>query len=897
MRTFFFILNVFLPVLILAQTNLSGIVISKSGQALENANIEIVGTNEGSTTNALGYFNFETPLKRGKIQIYYLGFQTYVLSFEHSVDFGQIVLSEVETPIPEVLIFVNTDLVLSRKSPITISNLNAQAIENDLGTKELPELLNTTPSVYATKAGGGFGDARINIRGFDQKNISVLLNGIPLNDMENSWLYWSNLAGIENVTSDIQIQRGLGLTKLAVSSVGGTINIITQSSLKEEGGYVALGLGNDKYLKTHLSYNTGVLENGFSSSISLGRQSSDGYIDGTAFESYQYFMSFGWQKPSGHLQLTLLGAPQNHGQRVNSYFNMATIKDHLKYGLKYNYNYGLLNGKDYKWTENYYHKPIISLNWTKLFSNNAKLNTSFYTSFGRGGGTSDLGKLPGQNNFASSTIFRDENGLVRFDDIVAYNSGEAVVFSDGSTYQRDPNSEGMYINSFRNAGLSRRAFTNSHQWYGIISDFNYSFNDYIKAGIGVDLRYSKGTNYVRLNNLLGADAYFDFFDRNQPVHTVSTTYDTSISSVWNVFRDTEKDEKIFFHADGLVKWGGLFGHISYNKDKINTFFQAAFSDQLFKRNDYFNYLSSDPQQSTDWISIFGGNVKAGINYTLNSQSQIYYNAGFYSKQPGFEVVFLDFNNTINEAYKNEKVFSTELGYGFQNDKFSLKANVYLTKWTDRFISIDYVDAVQDIQGSAKILNLGQIHKGLEFETIYKPIQNLSLKGMLSIGDWRYANDVSGVAFDTENQALGDVYLNLKNVKVPDAAQFTALLGLNYQIGKNLQFNIHQFYADQLYAAIAPDDNWENHDTALKLPAYSLIDTRMSYKLLLTNTYIKALLLNFSIDNLFNETYISESSTNYPLATNPSDNWKGINTANKVFFGFGRTYRMNLNIKF
>ena len=79
-----------------------------------------------------------------------------------------------------------------------------------VGNQEFPEIMNKTPSVYATKQGGGYGDSRISLRGFDQRNTSFLINGQPVNDMENGWVYWSNLKGLTDVVSGIQLQRGLG---------------------------------------------------------------------------------------------------------------------------------------------------------------------------------------------------------------------------------------------------------------------------------------------------------------------------------------------------------------------------------------------------------------------------------------------------------------------------------------------------------------------------------------------------------------------------------------------------------------------------------------------------------------------------------------------------------------
>ena len=95
---------------------------------------------------------------------------------------------------------------------------------------------------------GAFGDARVRLRGFQQENIAVLINGMPVNDMENGRVYWSNWAGLSDVTSAMQVQRGLGSAKLPIPSVGGTINIVTKSTDLAEGGKISATVGNDGYM-------------------------------------------------------------------------------------------------------------------------------------------------------------------------------------------------------------------------------------------------------------------------------------------------------------------------------------------------------------------------------------------------------------------------------------------------------------------------------------------------------------------------------------------------------------------------------------------------------------------------------------------------------------------------
>src|SRR5210317_526664 len=149
------------------------------------------------------------------------------------------------------------DIARTRETPVAVSTITPSDISLKVGNQEFPEIMNTTPGVYATKQGGGYGDSRISLRGFDQRNTSFLINGQPVNDMENGWVYWSNWQGLTDVTSNIQIQRGLGASRLAVPSVGGTVSIFTKAADKEQGGSVTQTIGNDGYTKTSVTYNSG----------------------------------------------------------------------------------------------------------------------------------------------------------------------------------------------------------------------------------------------------------------------------------------------------------------------------------------------------------------------------------------------------------------------------------------------------------------------------------------------------------------------------------------------------------------------------------------------------------------------------------------------------------------
>ena len=168
-------------------------------------------------------------------------------------------------------------------------------MEARLGSQDLPMALNTTPSVYATEQGGGAGDARVNVRGFNQRNVGIMLNGIPVNDMENGWVYWSNWDGVGDATASIQMQRGLSDVNLAVPAIGGTMNIITDAAARKAGGSFKQEFGSWGFLKTTGSYNTGLIADKYAVSASVVRKTGDGFYKGTFTDAWAYSVNFSAQ--------------------------------------------------------------------------------------------------------------------------------------------------------------------------------------------------------------------------------------------------------------------------------------------------------------------------------------------------------------------------------------------------------------------------------------------------------------------------------------------------------------------------------------------------------------------------------------------------------------------------
>ena len=882
-------------------SQISGTVIDEeANQPLPGATVVIKGTQIGTTTDFDGSFSISDAKAGDTLVFTFIGFDA---AEEEAYDGMEVILQTALNQLSEVVVTSGViDVAKVRETPVAVSAISVSEITLKTGNLEFPEIMNKTPGVYATKQGGGYGDSRISLRGFDQRNTSFLINGQPVNDMENGWVYWSNWQGLTDVASGIQIQRGLGASRLAVPSVGGTVSIFTKAASKSQGGKVLQMIGNDGYKKTGVSYNTGKNEKGWASSFLLSRWEGDGYVYNTSGEGYTYFAAVGYApEGSAHeLNFSFLGAGQWHHQRDV----WVSIRDYQNFGSdgidqRWNSNGGTLNGEEFSMRRNFYNKPLATFNWDWEINSNLKLATSLYGSAGRGGGTGPRGNnfrngvsdiLPFRKDLTEHYLengrgSRDANGFIDFDAVVANNQATTEGYTgDIGGY------EGLLIgsNGFRDSNVNRevlvrRASMNSHNWVGGISNLEGQFGKF-KTSIGVDLRSYTGYHYRTLNHLMGLDGYYSTGNRNSAGQIIETTIEAS------PFKNTGLNgPKIDYYNVGKVGWQGLNTMVEYGGDKLTAVVQAGLSNQAFQRIDYFDQVGNPESEVQNQG---GGYIKGGANFNIDEKQNVFFNTGFISRQPQFGAVFPNYANEINPDLQNEEITSFELGYGFSANDFSFNINAYTTTWGNRFVQRNLSNQ-QGVDGSAQFKNIDVVHNGIEFEGKYRLSNATKFKGMLSIGDWRYTKDFEAELFDDQQQSIGTGTLYLKDAKVGDAAQFTANIGVDQKITKNISMDLDYRFVDGLYADYSiTDSEFTNPDNAgaLKLPSYGLFDLGVTGKI--GNGWT----IRANINNLLDETYIAESNSNIH-ATDASTTWNGVDTRNSVWFGFGRTWNASLTYRF
>jgi outer membrane cobalamin receptor len=831
---------------IFGQTKLTGTIVDETNQPLPGASVVLKGAASGASSDFDGKFTFETKVSNGTIAVSFVGYETKNLNFSGSKDFGIITLKPSAESLDEIVI-TQTSFAIDRKTPVAVSTVKADVIENKLGSQEFPEILKSTPGVYATKEGGGFGDGALTLRGFNSENVAVLINGVPVNDMENGRVYWSNWAGLSDVTSAMQVQRGLGASKVAVPSIGGTVNILSKTTDVEKGGNVFTAIGNDNYQKYGVTLSTGLLDNGFAVTASASRTTGDGYVDGTEFQGMSYFVNISKQLSENHkIAITSFGAPQRHGQRQNK--SLISTYRNAESGIKFNPDWGYKNGQVVHVEDNFYHKSQTSLNDYWTISDKSSLSTALYASWGTGGG----GGTAGDTGLFNQYRIGGSDQPMDLDKIVAINQASGA------------NGAVAYL----------RASRNDHSWYGALSTFKTALNDHIDLTAGIDLRTYTGNHFSEVTDLLGADYALDNSDVNNPNRVIKV------------------GDKRDYYNDGKVGWLGMFTQLEYSKEDFNAFVSAAASNTSYQRIDYFNYLDSDPLQKTDKYNFGGYSIKGGANYNFTATQNVFANIGYFEKAPLFNAVFLNYDNEhINKDAANEKIFSIELGYGLRGEKFAANVNLYRTQWNDRSFTKTF--QAETFQGSgvqttyfANLTGINALHQGIEFDFTYKPTTKFTATGMLSLGDWKWDSNVENVqVFDEQQQPVRTYNLYIKGLRVGGSAQTTAALGFDYEVMEKTHFTVdYNYYAD-LYARYTPDNRTTpGTPQPWKMPDYGTFDASIRYGFKIGD--LDATVIG-RMNNVFNTEYVSIAQDGVDSNAQTSYVW----------FGYGRTFNVSAKIRF
>ncbi len=923
-----------------------------SGETLPSAFVLWANKEKGISVDPSGKFNIKLPYGEYEFIITAVGYEEVkknisITKKEYSIDFDLIQTLQKE-------VVISSDLAVGRTVPVAFSNIGLKRIEEELAGRELATLANTTPGTYATRAGGGDGDARVTIRGFSGNNVAVMLDGVPVNDMEYGTVYWSNWFGLDLATQTTQIQRGLGASKLVIPAVGGTMNIITRGIDAKRSVRMRQEYSYGAFSRTSFAINSGKTKKGWAFSMAGSFKTGSGWVDGTHTQGFFYYGKVEKITGNHHLSLYGLGAPQQHEQRLKSesialYDRQTAINlgSDTSYagagnsqvsifngGINYNPDVGYLTRYDFVNGQrtniqaqeqfngrlNFFHKPQFSFKDVWTIDEKTFISTVAYASFGRGGGTR------WNNNITSNDYLPD--GTVNMQSFYDANAGAKPPLFSGPDYNVNP-----LVSATDRYAVSNyiKASMNEHSWYGVLSTFNKKFNDKWNFAGGVDLRSYKGSHYRKIIDLMGADYI---------IARTAVNYNDP-----NLIK--REGDVIDFNNDAFIRWGGLFGQVEYQDDKISAFVSVSAATTGYKRVDYFrpkvydvngvevpvgysyvnngialvsdttivdgqtltSNMSGSEFQSTGWYYRPTATVKAGLKYNISRQLAVFLNSGYLNKAPLFSQIYTNANERFN-AIENEVISSFENGWNYKSKKFSFNVNLYHTTWKNK--PYPYGLSVPNPQDptsniTVNIRGMNARHQGAEFDFAYKLNDRITIEGLASFGDWIWTSSDTILIFDDfgnpvlsnpgdPSSAQYSVNYDAKGVHVSDAAQTQLGAMLRYEWKNGAYVKSRYTWFDRYFAAMNPFElNGENAAReSWKIPSYGTLEFHAGYGMEWNKVRWD---VRGSVFNVLNSVYITDANNNdlNALYNNKAYNFDASSAG--VFFGQGRWFNVSLSATF
>ena len=882
-----------------------------NSKPLEGANVAVLGTDLGAVSDETGTYVIDINPGEYQVKVSFIGYTSLTkdvvvgednVSLDFSLEINTLALSDIEVLASRA----------EEKTPVAFTTVEKEELEVRLGSQEIPLILNTTPSVYATQQGGGAGDARINVRGFNQRNVAVMINGVPQNDPENGWVYWSNWDGIADATSSIQIQRGLSAVNLATPSIGGTMNIITDPASFEKGGKFKQESGDGGFLKTTVNYNSGLLFDKVALSGTIVRKTADGIIDGNWSDAWAYYFGSSYQVNEDHrLELYAIGAPQRHGQNLykqniatysqelagdidgydtdafaegnkfeheaGRYFNQNVASVNPNYdGDQYWYMFGARTTKRYNKNflnerENYFHKPLVNLNHFWTIDDRTRVSSVFYYTPGSGGGTGTYGSVKRQPAIEGSPWYASSPWTWDWNAEIEENSDNV----DTDFHATENRSTGIIRNSI-----------NRHMAIGAISKLNYDVSDELEVQVGLDWRTADIEHAREVRDLLGGDYYVDFADDNAPDGKVVRL----------------GDEIAYFNST-TVDWIGGFLQGNYETEKLNLYGMGGVSNIKYSYQDHFTV--DNEVITADAITTF--QVKGGGMYNVNDGLSAYANLGYVQKPPIMDNVIY-YDGSVAKDPANENFVSSEIGVNYKPGKYAVKVSAYNTNWNDRNLTKVVESGTSSGDGSDIIFLKGvdQKHQGIEVEASAQVTDMLRLDAAVSLGNWKFTGDASGKYQQNEYDSLGNVTglittdyeYALNDLKVGDMPQTAFVLGavLTPIKGLRLQGIYHIYddnYADWSPAAREIEDGEADRAQVWEAPGYQKLDLHLSYKLPKIGGY--DLTLEGHLFNALNGVFVQDAVDNSKY-NGYGDKVHAAHNA-EVFLGTPRYANLGLTVSF
>ena len=900
------------------------VVDSKSQSPLGSVKVMIQSNEQFVTTNSLGEFQISGISDGNQILVISVdGYNTQNFAIEvvenQTLDVG--------------LLFLDEDITSEQQlSLVTIT-------ENDLGddnsgSESTAGLLQSSRDAYQQAAAFNWGQARFRMRGLDNEYGVTMINGISMNKIYDGRPQWSNWGGLNDATRNQEFTLGSAPSDYTFGGILGTQEINTRASLYRKGTRISMAGTNTNYSwRSMFTQNSGLMENGWAYSISGSRRwAQEGYFEGTDYGANSFFASVEKRINKKHsLNFTAIYAQNTRGK---SSPNTDEVNNLM--GIKYNSYWGWQDGKKRNSRDKDVEEPILMLSHFWKISDKTTLTTNVAYQTGSIGNS----RLDYQTaNSPDPTYYKNLPSYFYNDQANYLADGSNPLAAAAKNYflnNSQINWNAMYFanqNSSVVPGKSLYALYEDRTDDKQITANSILFSDLsdnVKLNAGASFKKLKSHNFQHMLDLLGGQYFSD----------VDLFYlgDQTQSDLNNPNRQIKVGDEYGYNYNLNAVVADAFTQFKFTYKKVDFYLAQSFSrtqyqrEGLYRNGIYAN--TSFGKGSKQNFENFG--FKGGLTYKITGQHLLDFNGVYMTKAPNMRNTFANarINNNITPELNSETIASLDASYVVRTPKFKARLTGFASKVQNATeISFFYAEGIgEDVDGNDQDSFISELLTGIEKRNFGAEIGleyqfTSTIKGTVaaSYGQYLYGNNPNLKINDDAQATLtntqpvvdfGKAYL--KNYRLPGMPQTAASLGLEYRdpnfwwVGANINY-LADSYLD--VSNITRTDNFSLSNNGISFPDATEAAVRQALK---QEKFANFNLLNLiggkswrvdtttigffaSINNVLDTTYKTGGFEQSRKATFPdlqADNKFGKPSFGpKYFYGYGRTYFINLYINF
>ena len=917
-RINYFLLLLLFPLFSIAQTyTIKGIITDETGKPAPHAKVAVPGTNNSTTTNDSGEFILNNVPKG----------VTNLEVIQEKKEKTSIKVNAAET-VPDTVTDEQTVNAHADSENIpTISGDDEGAEGQSSSSDNVSSVLSSSKDAFTNAASYNFSVARFRVRGYDDENLVMLMNGVPMNDLTTGRGLFNTWSGLNDVVRNREITSGLAPAYYSFGDVGGTVSIDSRASHQRKQLQASYSIANRTYdNRFMITYGSGLSKSGWAYSISYSRRwAQEGYVKGTYYDGHSYFASLEKYIGSNHsLSLTAMGAPTENGRGKSSYQEMYDYAgDHY-----YNPNWGYQNGKVRNAAVGKNHQPLITLTYHWDISPKTSLQAAAGYSFGfnRVSALDWFNALNPQPDYYRNLPSFDPNHNEDPLSFIHY-AAELAALLRSNEESRQLNWEALYeANALhdtvygnvtgRLAKYVLQEYVTNYNRYSFNAFYNTILNDHMKLTLGGCYQKQESEYYKELTDLLGADFYVDlnqFVDLENPTENSIQQNDLN-----NPDRVLHVGDQYGYHYIAHVRKYSVWAQMLFNYDHFDYMLAVNLnSTSMYREGKTRNGIFPNDSygKSIDYNFPDAG-IKGGVTYKYNGRNYFFANAAFETRAPYFDNLFLSpkSNNRVAGA-EDEFITALEGGYQLKGPRLKGKLTGFYTQYTDETETIRFFNESFHTFANYTLTGLNKRHEGIEAALEVALGRGFTATGVVSAGQYFYTSrPYAQITQDSKDTTLAqNEIIYLKNLRLSNGPQQAYSLGFNYRSPKFwfVYMNLNMFdgiYYDASFTrrqvqsldlVDAGSAKWNEILQQKKSFRGYTVDISGGWSWKLDNKFksIKRpvfLLVNIGVNNLTdNQDIVTRAAE--PLRFDFSD--KNVDKfAPRITYAFGRTYFINLTLR-